>query len=191
MTVALLSRPRRGSKRMNFIIECYQIAHPGEGPQVSPDLVADWAMTQPELWKPIPISPRDQLRRLISRSLRETYMTDPQGREVRANHPVFEDVNTADGIKRRAKYYPLFEAPAKVARTFFSWRRKAALADVMQLNLDFESWIDNNKLGETLDRPDYNFNLDIQESKEPVIYAEDPELDDEEVDGDDEDPWVN
>jgi hypothetical protein len=164
---------------MDFIVEAYKRAHPNEGPDVSPDAVADWAVTQRELWMPIMASPRDQLRRLIARSLREKYIVDPQGREVRANHPVFREEMTRDGVKRCAHYYPLFDSPATIARSFFSWRRKAALADVMQLNLDFDSWLDNNKFGETLDRPDFNFNLDIEESKQPTVYLDKAEDDDE------------
>jgi hypothetical protein len=167
-----LARPKRGSKRMDFIIECYERAHPNEGPDICPDVVADWAVRQPGLWKPIPITPRDQLKRLLARSLREKYIEDPQGREVRANHPIFEDVVTSEGIKRRARYYPLFDSPAKVARVFFAWKRKAALHDVIQLNLDFDSWLDNNKHGDTLDRPDYNFNIDLEELKQPIEYIE-------------------
>lgn len=178
----VLLRPKRGSKRMNYIIECYKNAHPNEGPDVSPDLVADWAMTRPGLYRPIPITPRDQLKRLLARSLRETYMTDPQGREVRANHPVFEEVMTTEGPKRLARYYPLFQSPAEIARVFFSYKRRAALHDVMQLDLDFESWADNNVFHETLERPDYNFNIDMEELKQPIEYiedAEDSEEDDE------------
>ena len=173
----VILRPKRGNKKMNFIVDCYKNAHPDEGTDISPDLVADWAVEQPGLWKPIPISPRDQLCRLIARSLRETYMEDPQGREVRANHPVFQDVVTPEGVRHLARYYPLFDSPAEIARVFFSWKRKAALSDVRQLNLDFESWLDNNKFGDTLERPDYNFNVDIEEMKQPTEYPEDEEED--------------
>lgn len=176
--------PKRGSRKMNYIIACYKEAHPDEGPDVCPDLVADWAITQPGLWKPIPISPRDQLKRLLARSLRETYMEDPQGREVRASHPVFSEVRTQDGVKRIARYYPLFESPAEIARIFFSHKRKAALHDVMQMDLDFDSWTDNNIFGHKLERPDYNFQPDLDELKQSSEYPENPE--DEEVDEDDD-----
>jgi len=106
-------------------------------------------------------------------------MEDPQGREVRANHPVFQDVVTPEGVRHLARYYPLFDSPAEIARVFFSWKRKAALSDVRQLNLDFESWLDNNKFGDTLERPDYNFNVDIEEMKQPTEYPEDEEEDEE------------
>ncbi len=49
----------------------------------------------------------------------------------------------------------------------------------MQLNLDFESWLDNNKFGDMLDRPDFNFNLDIEELKQPTEYLDSLEDDDE------------
>jgi len=40
------------------------------------------------------------LRRLLSRTLRNEYIVDPQGREVRKHHPVISEVKTAEGIKK-------------------------------------------------------------------------------------------
>lgn len=184
MAEKLARRLRRGSRKMQYLIDQYKMAHPDEGPEVAPELVARWAWKQ-GLWKPLPITPEQQLCRLISRSLRDTYMEDPQGREIRANIPVFEEVMTTDGLKRRSRWFPLFEAPPKVARASFSLRRRAALADAVQLHFDWLSYNDNNVLGETLDPLDLNFEKDIAEMSESTVYE--PEEYDFESDLDDED----
>src|SRR5258708_2965482 len=186
MTEHLTLRLRRGSRRMQYLIDQYKKAHPKEGPDVSPHLVADWAVDR-GLWKPLPVSPREALRRLLARSLRETYVVDPQGREVRANLPIIEEVMTPDGPTRRSRYFPIFEAPARVARASFALRRRAALADVHQLHFDFLSYNENNELGETLEPLDFNFNADIAEMAEPTTYSEDSDPDEEdEEDGEEE-----
>lgn len=166
---------------MQFLIEKYKEAHPGEGHDIAPHLVAEWAIKE-GLWRPAPITPQEQLRRLLSRCLRETYVLDPQGREVRANLPILEEVVTRDGLKYRSRWYPIFEAPANVARQSFALRRRSALADVRQLHFDFLSYNDNNILGEQLEPMDYNFEKDIAELSEPTTYQEGPIIGDDEED---------
>ena len=182
-TEPFVPRLRRGSKTIQFFMDQYREAHPDEGSEIRPELISAWVVRQPGLWKPKPISPQEQLRRLIVRNCRETYMIDPQGREVRANLPLIEEVMTKEGIKRRSRWYPLFEAPAKVAKASFALRRRSALADVVQMHFDWESYNDNNELGETLEPLDVNFEKDIAEMSEPTSYPTDP-LDE---DGDEED----
>ena len=72
---------------------------------------------------------------------------------------------------------------SKVARASFSLRRRAALADVVQISFDFMSWNENNVFGEQLDPMDYNFNKDLAELAESTEYIDEPNPDD---DGDDE-----
>lgn len=184
MAEHLTLRLRRGSRRMQYLVDQYRLAHPKEGPDVRPDLVANWAVDR-GLWKPLPVSPREALRRLIARSLRETYVVDPQGREVRANLPIIEEVMTQEGPKRRSRYFPIFDAPARVARASFALRRRAALADVAQLHFDFLSYNENNYLGERLDTLDFNFNTDIEEMTHPTTYESDPDEDEEDEENED------
>ena len=61
-----------------------------------------------------------------------------------------EEVVTSDGLKRFSHWYPIFDAPKKVARASFSLRRRAAFADVVQIEFDFKSWNENNVFGEQL-----------------------------------------
>jgi hypothetical protein len=179
------TRLKRGSKKMQYIIDQYLAAHPDEGPDVMPWKVAEWAVDA-RLYRPLPIDPKEQLRRLLCRSLRETYMRDPQGREVRANLPIIEEVVTPDGVKRRSHWFPLFKAPAKVARLSFALRRKAAFADVQQLHFDFMSYNDNNEVGTVLDDMDYNFNADLADTAQPTSYPEGPDIDEFEDEEDEE-----
>ncbi|HME11195.1 MAG TPA: hypothetical protein VKG25_29330 [Bryobacteraceae bacterium] len=178
-------RLKRGSKKMQYIIDQYLAGHPNEGPDVMPWKVAEWAVPA-GIYKPLPIDPTEQLRRLLCRSLRETYMRDPQGREVRANLPIIEEVVTRDGIKRGSHWYPLFKAPQKVARLSFALRRRAAFADIQQLHFDFMSYNDNNEDGVLLDEMDYNFNADLADTAQPTSYPEGPEIVEDEEDEDEE-----
>jgi len=184
MATAPVKAARRGSLKMQFLIDKYKAQHPGEGPDLSPDKIAQWAIKK-GLWRPVPLTPAEQLRRLITRCFRETYLIDPQGREVRANLPIMEEVMTEDGPKLRSRWFPIFSAPAKVARSSFSLRRKAALADVVQLQFDFFSWSENNSHGDKLDAMDFNFNKDLAELAESSEYVDNP-LDEDEDDGEGE-----
>ena len=89
---------------------------------------------------------------------------------------------TGDGPKQRSRWFPIFSAPANVARASFALRRKAALADVAQLQFDFMSWTENNTFGDKLDAMDYNFNKDLAEMSESTEYVDDPLQEDEEDD---------
>jgi len=171
-------RLRRGSLKMQYLINQYGAAHPDEGPDVRPDLVADWAVDQ-GLWKPLPVNPKEALRRLLARSLRETYLIDPQGREVRANLPLIEEIVTPSGVKRLSRYFPIFQTPPRVARGSFALRRRAALYDVQQLHFDFLSYNENNIFGEVVEPLDFNFNEDLKEMAEPTSYLEDSESEEE------------
>lgn len=174
-------RARHGSRKMQYLIDKYKEKHPKEGPDLSPDKISAWAIKE-GLWRPVPLTPREQLRKLITRCFRETYLIDPQGREVRANLPVMEEVMTDEGPKQRSRWFPIFSAPSNVARGSFSLRRKAALADVVQLQLDFTSWSENNVHGDKLDPMDYNFNKDMAELGESTEYNDKPTSTEEEED---------
>lgn len=169
---------------MLFLVEKYLEAHPGEGPEVEAERVATWAYGR-GMWKPSPQAPVDILKRRISRALRDDYVTDPAGREIRKHHPVVRDVVTPQGTKQQSTWYPIYQTHGDVIRQSFQLRRRRALADVSQLSLDFESWNDFNDFGEKLDPLDFNFNTDLEEMKLPVEYPEG--LDEGEFDEDEED----
>lgn len=88
---------------------------------------------------------------------------------------------TSNGIKRRSRWYSIYEAPPKHMRTSLSLRRRAAVADVFQLKLDFDSYNDYNHHGAKLDDLDFNLNnnKDIAELLASGEWAEGPEGDDD------------
>ncbi|MEX2051611.1 MAG: hypothetical protein WD944_10320, partial [Steroidobacteraceae bacterium] len=86
----------------------------------------------------------------MTRYLRGEYTRDPQGRTVRKHHAVIYIEQSADGPKKRSRWYEIYEAPAKHMRASLALRRRAAPADVAQLNLDLESYNENNYRGETV-----------------------------------------
>jgi hypothetical protein len=163
---------------MTYILDQYAKAFPGEPPPLDPKRVAGWAWGK-GIWRPIETAPEEVLRRKLSRALRHTYVTDPQGREVRANVAVIEEVMTPDGPKRMARFYPLFKASAEVMRQQLALDRKQALATVHQMKLDFDSWTDNNERGEVLAPLDLDFNKDIEEMDLPSDYEPDQYGDDD------------
>lgn len=127
------------------------------------------------------MDPKDILRRLLSRALRNDYIEDTKNnREVRKWHAILVEVRTPDGVARRPKWVEIHDAPASHMRIAFSLRRRAAMHDVVQLEFDYEYWMVNNKHGDTLPPLDYNFNPDVEESKQPTHYPDEPDVEETE-----------
>lgn len=179
--MTLVVTNRRAGKlatKLEYLLERYKELHPEED-DVRPDLVAEWA-TANNMWvKPAP-TPAELLRREISRHLRNSYVTDPQGREVRQMHPLSVEVQTPHGIKRRSRWIGLYGAKPDEILLSAQLRRKAAFADVQQLELDLSSYDDNNIHGAKLPARSYDFDKDLADSQQPTTYQ--PDTDDDEDD---------
>jgi len=173
---------KHGNRKMLYLVEQYKLAHPDEGDNISPRLIASWAISE-GLWKRPPMSPEEILRRDLCRALRNDYSVDPQGREVRRFHSVTSTIKTSEGERRSSTWYVTEAAPPGHMRISLQQRRQAALADVRQLKLDFDSYNDNNAFGATLPALDFNFNKDIEELEFSTNYPNDWE----EADPEDED----
>jgi len=165
------ARQRHGNQKILYLVDQYQKTHPEEGDAINPHLIAPWAIKY-GLWFQEPLTPEEMLRRSIRRSLRDDYTNDPQGREVRKYHAVIEEVSTPDGVRRLSTWREIFEAPPEHMRVSLALRRKSALNDVVQLQLDFESYNQNNKHSATLPDMDYNFNTDLKEGSMPTDYPD-------------------
>ena len=157
---------------MLFLRDKYCEAHPDAGNPVDPDAVADWAI-QTGIYKPPPIDQKQILHAKIRSALRDDYFEDPQGREVRANHPEMIEVQTAKGVRWRSVWYRIYEMPPEKMRGSGQLRRRGAFRDVYQIHIDFESYNDNNIFGARVDQLDFNFNKDIKESNMPTEYPDD------------------
>lgn len=170
-----IGRQGKRAREMEFVIDRWRTAHPQEdGGPIQPHVIAEWA-TKRGLVKRQPVTPEEQLRRDIALYLKNRYFVDPQGREVRENHAVPIMVETPKGIRRYSQYYDLFHAPKKHMLTSAQLRRRAAVADVRQLDLDLGSWNDNNVWGEKIEPMDFNLNKDLAEMRQPTEYPEGPQ----------------
>src|SRR5712691_6744985 len=102
--------------------------------------MAEWAI-QSKLWVPHPARLVNMCADQLARAMSEQYITDPQGRRVRAKHVVrikhgdkqlylWDDMRTAD------------HAHMEVA---FQQRRRQIVGDCVQLKKDVDSYNENRK----------------------------------------------
>ena len=148
--------------RTLHLINQYKRAHGVE--EVDPSAAAQWAHDR-GLWQRLPIDPVSILRREMTQALRGEYHEDPQGREVRKNHPVL-DRSTGKII-----WVDITKAEPEKMRLSFSAHRNRILAECKQLAFDYESYNQNNLFNVTLPEIDFDFTADIAESKQPLSYA--------------------
>lgn len=140
--------------------------------------VAEWAVSTGK-WKRTPPTIVQACRRELSRAAAGEYYIDPQGREVRVNHPV----RTA-GQQGTFHWFHIQSAPPEAMQLSLATRRRGIYADVKQCKVDHDSYDDNNKFGAKLPQMDFNFNVDLSEETQPDEY---PDEKPEDEDGEDED----
>ena len=119
--------------------------------------IAAWAMRSGK-WAPQPAALIDQCAEELSRAMREDYITDPQGRTVRAKH--------AARISQNGKQITLW-ADIRTANQghmerAFGQRRRQILGDCRQLKADVDSYNDNRQPEEPL-QVIFDFTLDLAE----------------------------
>jgi hypothetical protein len=132
---------------------------------------------------PRPFDPLKMFAHELSAAAREEYYTDAQGREVRKKH-VFVIIE-ADGT-RRWHWVDIVTAKPDPMHKSLQARRRQALGDVVQLDIDRSSYNDNNLFGAEI-AMSYNFDEDLAEMRMPTSYpdeASDSEADVEPSPGD-------
>jgi len=119
--------------------------------------IAGWALKSGK-WQPQPGSLIHQCAGELSRAMREDYITDPQGRTVRAKH--------AARIKEDGKQITLWAdirtASLKHMERAFGQRRRQILGDCRQLKADVDSFNDNRHPEEPI-QVVFDFTLDLAE----------------------------
>jgi hypothetical protein len=179
VAIAVGQKKSKNADKLQYLIDLYAKLHPDEDKEsVRPDLVAEWAVDTGRWTKP-PATPEEMLRRELARHLRGTYFVDAKGRTVRANHPLFVEVKTTAGVKRRSRWIRLYSAMPDEILISAQLRRNAALADVQQLELDLASYDDFNVHGAKLPQRNYDFNKDMADAAQPATYPAEPHDDDE------------
>lgn len=134
------------------------------------DAMFKWADSN-HLYDPPRVSRKKQFKREMSRALGREFKSDLQGRTVKANHAY--KMRNEDG-QWEWDWAPIDTIRPNHFRVSLTLRRDSMVATAVQDHTDWASFNDNNVHGAQLSEPDYNFNLDIQESMEPDEYPETP-----------------
>jgi len=134
--------------------------------------IAEWAI-RTKHWAPHASALVTQCADLISRALREEYITDPQGRRIRAKHVA--------RVSRNGQQLPIWDdirrAPRAHVAIAFQQRRQQILGDCQQLKSDVDSYNDNWNSGVPVQLV-FDFTADLEElaSVERLHAEEEVEL---------------
>ena len=124
------------TKQMQRIVTRYIEA--GQKWPATTQQMAKWAVVH-RLWAPQPSTIIAQCADHLARAMREEYITDPQGRAVRAKHAARVEVNG----EQTTLWADIRTAPRKHMETAFRQRRGQILGECKQLKADVDSYNQN------------------------------------------------
>jgi len=119
--------------------------------------IAVWAMKN-NLWKPQRSKVIDICAEQLARAMREDYLTDPQGRKVRAKHAA-----RISGTQQ-VLWGDIRTASREHMQIAFQQRRHQIVGDCRQLKLDIDSYNENKNDGKPIQLI-LDFTLDVAEAE--------------------------
>ena len=125
--------------------------------------IGAWAVRE-KRWQPHPASLVSQCAEALANAMREEFITDAQGRTVRAKH--------AARIEQAVLWADIRTAPREHMEVAFKQRRRAILGDCRQLKLDVDSFNENRSSDQPIQLT-FNFTNDLLEI-EALAKAENP-----------------
>jgi hypothetical protein len=128
------------TKQMQRIVNRYIDA--GQKWPATAQQIAKWAVAH-KLWVPQPSTVVAQCADHLARAMREEYITDPQGRAVRAKHAARVEENG----EQTTLWADIRTAPRKHMELAFRQRRGQILGECKQLKSDVDSYNQNASLG--------------------------------------------
>lgn len=165
------TKQHRASREMLYLVELYKQAHNlDDSAEIDLAEVAHWAIANHH-WERPPSEPEAILRRELARAMRNDYIEDPQGREVRKYHPVLH----YEGEHKISIWAEITTARPEHMQVSLQQRRQAILERCFQHKLDFDSYVENNIHGAILAPSTYNFDPDMEELSLPTTYSDDPD----------------
>jgi hypothetical protein len=132
--------------------------------------IAGWAYTE-GLWHPSRRSVIDELAKDIGRAMGVEYMTDPQGRRIRAKHARRVEVEIDGELKQQTLWDDITTATPEHMQMSFQQRRLMMLHDNHQHKIDVESYNQNWNTGENLEFS-YDYTEDLLEMDQPTEYPD-------------------
>lgn len=115
--------------------------------------IAAWAIRE-GLWTPHPSAIVAQCASELSRAMREDYLTDAQGRSVRAKH--------AARIEQKVLWADIRTASRQHMQVALQQRRRQIVGDCRQLRADVDSYNENSNSGEPIQMV-FDFTQDLEE----------------------------
>jgi len=112
------------------------------------------------LWQPQPAMMINRCADELSKAMREEYITDPQGRTVRAKHAVRDQ---RDG-EQTAFWDDIRTAPRQHMQMAFQQRRHQILGECKQLKRDVDSY-NQNRVPTAPIQMIFDFTLDLEEAE--------------------------
>jgi len=148
--------PRTYNEQMQEIARRYEAA--GEEWPTTLKHIAGWAISQ-GLWEPQGILLITKCAEDLGRALREEYITDPQGRRVRAKHSARMD---RDEGEQGALWDDIRTASHEHMQVAFQQRRQGIVGDCHRLKVDVDSYNDNRSPVEPI-QMSFDFTNDVLE----------------------------
>jgi hypothetical protein len=149
-------------ENLQGIVRAYQDA--GERWPASSKDIAAWAINN-GLWKPKPSSIISQCANHISEALRDEYITDPQGRRVRAKHVA----TVLEYGETRRLWGDIRTAPRQHMQLAFQQRRQQIVGDCKQLKVDVDSYNENANPEKSIQMI-FDFTRDLREFEAAANY---------------------
>ena len=119
--------------------------------------IAQWAVNN-GMWRPQPSDIVAQCADHLARALRDEYVTDPQGRRVRAKHAA----TYGKGSEQYVLWDDIRTAQPSHMRLAFQQRRHQILGDCKQLKNDVDSYNENRQPEQPVQIV-FDFTLDLVE----------------------------
>jgi len=143
------------SKQLQGIVSKYRKA--GNSWPASKRGIAAWAVRE-KLWEPHPNRIISQCADELGRAMREEYITDPQGRRVRAKHVV----RSKDQGEQMALWGDIRTEDRGFMATSFQQRRQGIFGDCHQLKTDLDSFNQNGNQDKPI-QIIFDFTVDLEE----------------------------
>jgi|SRR5712675_1060281 len=137
--------------QLRGIVQRYRKA--GEKWPATSHEIAAWALSN-KLWAPQPEELLDQCADQLADAMREDYVTDPQGRRVRAKHAA------RDG--QSVLWADIRDASREHMSIAFAQRRQQIVGDCRQLKSDVDSFNENRAKRDPI-QMSFDFTLDLME----------------------------
>src|SRR5258706_13654937 len=119
--------------------------------------IARWAINE-GLWQPHPSAIVDRCAEELSRAMREEYITDPQGRRVRAKHAA----RVSEGGEQTTLWADMYTASPEHMAMALQQRRQQIVGDCWQLKQDVHSFNENVKPAQAIQTV-FDFRDDLED----------------------------